>query len=357
MTARLATVMAATEMSTGISQARMSFRSKVIGHDSADNKISCVICARSYHFVIAVWRAKAAESGSVNYWEIIADNLSKAGWSWGCVSAIDSNGRTIWIVDAHRGNGKRFVVRADEKLTAKLLLSVSGAVLVFTARATAVTFTDTTFNLANYSESIGTTSGATVSFAQCPSCGHPGQALQILVTFATTADAAGVGFVNNTFSYNPSVVPIASINASVDKNVSSNIPFNPSTTIPTAFWPLIEQDGLFYIAPVSGPTYHGGTTGYLHHSQSGLVATDFTQFNFTTGTFGTAHPDFAGDLMLFGLAQLAGAAINNENAEIDYDNLKLSIAVPEGGDTALLLLCSLAALLLVSRMCQCHQAS
>ncbi len=27
-------------------------------------------------------------------WEIIADNLSKAGWSWGCVSAIDSEGRT-----------------------------------------------------------------------------------------------------------------------------------------------------------------------------------------------------------------------------------------------------------------------
>jgi hypothetical protein len=51
-------------------------------------------------------------------WEIIADNLSKAGWSWGCVSAIDSNGRTNWIVDAHRGDGKRFVVRADEKLTA-----------------------------------------------------------------------------------------------------------------------------------------------------------------------------------------------------------------------------------------------
>jgi hypothetical protein len=24
----------------------------------------------------------------------------------------------IWIVDAHRGDGKRFVVRADEKLTA-----------------------------------------------------------------------------------------------------------------------------------------------------------------------------------------------------------------------------------------------
>jgi hypothetical protein len=54
----------------------------------------------------------------MTYLEIIADNLSKAGWSWGCVSAIDSNGRTIWIADAHRGDGKRFVVRADEKLTA-----------------------------------------------------------------------------------------------------------------------------------------------------------------------------------------------------------------------------------------------
>ncbi len=54
----------------------------------------------------------------VKYLEIIADNLSKAGWSWGCVSAIDSNGRTIWIADAHRGDGQRFVVRADERLTA-----------------------------------------------------------------------------------------------------------------------------------------------------------------------------------------------------------------------------------------------
>ena len=53
----------------------------------------------------------------VNYWETIADNLGEAGWSWGCVSAVDCNWRTIWIADAHRDDGKRFVVRADEKLT------------------------------------------------------------------------------------------------------------------------------------------------------------------------------------------------------------------------------------------------
>jgi hypothetical protein len=46
-------------------------------------------------------------------WEIIADRLSKAGWSLGWVSALDVEGRTIWIVDAH-GYGKRFIVRADE---------------------------------------------------------------------------------------------------------------------------------------------------------------------------------------------------------------------------------------------------
>ena len=56
------------------------------------------------------------------YWEIIADNLSKAGWSWGCVSALDCNARTIWIAAGYRGDGKRFVVHADEKLTAFLEL-------------------------------------------------------------------------------------------------------------------------------------------------------------------------------------------------------------------------------------------
>jgi hypothetical protein len=60
--------------------------------------------------------------GRVKYCEIIADNLSKAGWSCGCVSAIDSRGRTIFIADAHRDDGKRFIVRADEKLTAFLEL-------------------------------------------------------------------------------------------------------------------------------------------------------------------------------------------------------------------------------------------
>jgi hypothetical protein len=54
----------------------------------------------------------------LKYWEIIADNLNKAGWSYGYISAVDRKGRTIWIADAHRDDGKRHVVHADEVLTA-----------------------------------------------------------------------------------------------------------------------------------------------------------------------------------------------------------------------------------------------
>jgi hypothetical protein len=54
----------------------------------------------------------------MKHWEIIADNLSKAGWSWSCVSAIDSHGRTIWIADAHRADGAS---PADAQLSALAL--------------------------------------------------------------------------------------------------------------------------------------------------------------------------------------------------------------------------------------------
>jgi len=86
---------------------------------------------------IASWQApKAAlwhcgverKSGTIQRvrdWEIIADNLSKAGWSWGCVLALDSSRRTIWIADAHRDNRKRCVARSDEKLTAFLELEAA----------------------------------------------------------------------------------------------------------------------------------------------------------------------------------------------------------------------------------------
>ena len=59
---------------------------------------------------------------------------SQQSWlGWGCVSAVDSRGRTIFVADAHRGDGRRFVVRGDEKLSAFLELerAIHGTLITF----------------------------------------------------------------------------------------------------------------------------------------------------------------------------------------------------------------------------------
>jgi hypothetical protein len=38
---------------------------------------------------------------------------------------VDARGQTIFVADAHREDGNRFVVRADEKLTAFVKLDVA----------------------------------------------------------------------------------------------------------------------------------------------------------------------------------------------------------------------------------------
>jgi hypothetical protein len=87
---------------------------------SKDGKRFTVLAVDKLTAFLELERQVLAEAKSdwPRQWEIIADNLSKAGWSWGCMSAIDSNGRTIWIVDAHRGDGRRFMVAADDELRA-----------------------------------------------------------------------------------------------------------------------------------------------------------------------------------------------------------------------------------------------
>jgi hypothetical protein len=54
----------------------------------------------------------------------VADKLSAAGWSWGYCSAVTPNGWR-WIVNAHRGDGRRYIVQSDELLTAFLELEAT----------------------------------------------------------------------------------------------------------------------------------------------------------------------------------------------------------------------------------------
>jgi hypothetical protein len=58
----------------------------------------------------------------MKYWELIAAELTLGGWSWGYVSETNNAGSTMFRVDAHQDDGKRYIVRSDELLTAFLEL-------------------------------------------------------------------------------------------------------------------------------------------------------------------------------------------------------------------------------------------
>jgi len=53
----------------------------------------------------------------VKYWEIVANQLNEAGWTWGHVRFF-RDGRYLDVVDAHCGDGKRYIIWADDKLSA-----------------------------------------------------------------------------------------------------------------------------------------------------------------------------------------------------------------------------------------------
>jgi hypothetical protein len=60
----------------------------------------------------------------VKYWEIVGRKLSAAGWTLGYRSAITRDG-WCWTVDAHRGDGRRYIVQSDELLSTFLELEVT----------------------------------------------------------------------------------------------------------------------------------------------------------------------------------------------------------------------------------------
>jgi len=203
-------------------------------------------------------------------------------------------------------------------------------------------FTDSTFNLADYSTTAVFTSaaGMSVTPSQCASCGAPGSALQVVMHVPATGLGA-IGFFNNSFTYNPGTQgAILSISAAVDKLLALTTGTPGTGTFGNTFRPLIEQDGMFFLAAIAGPgsTVVPFNTGYNLISKSGLLATDFLQFDFSTGTFGTGHPNFGGDQMLFGLGQISSVSgLTNTDVTAEYDNLRIDVksTVPEPASLAL----------------------
>lgn len=213
-----------------------------------------------------------------------------------------------------------------------------------------VVFSDTTFSNGTYT---GTTyksdSTSTVSFGQCATCGNPGQAMQILINLPNSFDLVSLGLTNSSFTYDPLTQgAIQSISASVDKDVI----FNQDESGGNAFHPMLEQDGVFYIASIPGPDLvNNTTTGYDTISQTGLLATDFTAYDFTTGTSGSAHPNFGGDPMTFGIAQLSSLG-SPVQLQVDYDNLSLDVVTTPEPSYLLSLAAGLLGLVVLARRSQ-----
>lgn len=233
---------------------------------------------------------------------------------------------------------------------ARRVLCASILFLAIAAPAAAnIIYDDNTFNLADYMPSPTYSSDTSASITDSSTPGT----LEFLSTFTEPGDPAnGIGYTvaqglaNTTFTYDPSTQgPIISISTSVDKNITTNFTGDNFTN---TYRPSIIQGGVFYLAAVRGPTFTGpnepGGTGFLSLSAANLGASDFLNFDFTTGTFGSAHPDFAGAPILLGITQITGI-FSNETGYLraDYQQLHFFVRnVPEPGSLALLAVSLLA---------------
>lgn len=192
------------------------------------------------------------------------------------------------------------------------------------------------------------TFASTISYSQCDTCGPTGgQALQILFQGVTAPSVTAIGLVNTSASYNPGT--ITNIFVSVDKDSSFSQATPLTITFASGFRPLIEQDGIIYLAnpSITGPVFGSNTTpsafftsGWATiqcnpanstgcpNSQTSLTLGNFVQFSFATGTFGSATPNLT-DPVYFGFGvinSIANPQVSNGTIEGDFANLSISDA-------------------------------
>jgi hypothetical protein len=226
----------------------------------------------------------------------------------------------------------------------RLAIGVVVAIVAGAGPAAAdVVFTDNTMNLADYSASPTFTSDPSVSLVDSNPA-SPLDTLQFTATFSKPGNppiySTALGLTNNAFLYDPSIDgAIGSVDASVFKNAITGF---TGIGFGNTFRPTILQDGVYYSAAIPGATFNGpntpGGTGFNLFSQPGLGASAFLAYDFTTGAFGTAHPDFDGDPMLFGLTQITTVGSTETSTFVtQYQDLSFDIhGAPEPDSLALL---------------------
>ena len=51
------------------------------------------------------------------YYEMIADKMAAAGWTYGYYRAYDKCAREVWIAEAHKDDGHKYIAKAETLMT------------------------------------------------------------------------------------------------------------------------------------------------------------------------------------------------------------------------------------------------
>ena len=208
-----------------------------------------------------------------------------------------------------------------------------GALALFLATPcrAAVLFSDSTFNLANYSQQLYNSDPTiTVGVTQNVATGNPAPSLEIRISTPAINFESQQGLINNGFTFDPTTQgAISSIDFSLDKNFTSNQDFSFNSVRA-----LVEQGGNFYEATIPISTTQGvWTTG-----AATLLASNFALFNFVTGVVDPSqNPSFSGGPLAFGFVNSFSVTSDvpvADSEDVFYDNLSLTLnvaqsAVPE----------------------------
>ncbi|MEO8923608.1 MAG: PEP-CTERM sorting domain-containing protein [Caldimonas sp.] len=232
------------------------------------------------------------------------------------------------------------------------VLAIAGLSLSLGVPVEAATFSDQTFNLADYTITKSLQIG-TATISQALAGGNPGSA--ILADFvvpvgpAATNEVGSVFYLNNSFVYNPaSSGALSTVTFSIDKNV--NITPSPDS-FGNAQSFLIFQGGNYYLDAVA---LASNQNVYLTATLS-ATAGDFSLINVASGAVdSTAHPSFAAGIMEFGFRN--GFLFDPQSSgevKILEDNFNVTLApsvaaVPEP-ETYALMLAGLSALGFIAR--------
>jgi len=201
----------------------------------------------------------------------------------------------------------------------------SFAVFVSLHATASTVFTDSTFDLANYSIETYQSGTATINTFQTLTAGNPGAALQTIINEAVSLSTSYTTqfFMNNSFIYDPGTQgAIQSIDVERDTFINlQNIPLE--NRFGNA---ILSQNGNYYVYTKSLPAVNAA---WLLFNECELQASDFDLVidPLTAATDPTRHPDFTTGIIQFGLAihTARTGSLAEPISDIRADNMSYTI--------------------------------